>query len=282
MYQFFSQNFDNYIIENSKKYLIYLIPGKELAIKFDWYGEQRAKAFNIYKTTSLKNDIEERDFFFSHMVIWDKEEMKLAGGQRFLFNKKGCTKNKEYSYLESYHPGTFKALKNENFCEIGRTFVIPNFQNRKILKELIRGFVRIPESKKINIGIGLISFDHRLLKKSCINTFLDILELSKNHSLNLPKGKYLYEHQTDQKINTKEFILEPENIKYIEKELKKIDKNFQMPTVLKPYLKYCGLSYENYSIAKGYNGIIQLLFSGRSESITEKQRKYLEKYNFEY
>ena len=52
MYEFFSQNFDNYIIENSKKYLIYLIPGKELAIKFDWYGEQRAKAFNIYKTTS--------------------------------------------------------------------------------------------------------------------------------------------------------------------------------------------------------------------------------------
>ena len=36
------------------------------------------------------------------------------------------------------------------------------------------------------------------------------------------------------------------------------------------------------TIAEGYNGIIQLLFSGRSENITEKQRKYLEKYNVKY
>ena len=62
----------------------------------------------------------------------------------------------------------------------------------------------------------------------------------------------------------------------------KIDHNFKMPQVLKPYLRYCEVSYENYSIAKNYNGIIQLLFSGRSENITEKQRKYLEKYNFKY
>ena len=48
---------------------------------------------------------------------------------------------------------------------------MPNYQNKKILKELIRGFVRIPESKNMNIGIGLISFNHRLLNKDCINAF---------------------------------------------------------------------------------------------------------------
>ena len=101
-------------------------------------------------------------------------------------------------------------------------------------------------------------------------------------TLKLPKGKFLFKDQLNEEITTKEFTLESENIKFIEKELKKIDKNFQMPPVLKPYLKYCGLTYENYSIAEGYNGIIQLLFSGRSENITEKQRKYLEKYNFKY
>ena len=52
-----------------------------------------------------------------------------------------------------------------------------------------------------------------------------------------------------------------------------------MPQVLKPYLRYCGVSYENYSLAKDYNGILQLLFSGRSENISEKQWRYLEKYN---
>ena len=280
MYEFFTKNFESYIIENSKEHLIYLIPGEKLASQFDWYGEQRADAFNVLKTNPLKNDIEERDFFFLHMMIWDKEKMQLAGGQRFLLSDKGSVNNKVHSYLESYHPGTFEKLKNDNFCEIGRTFVMPDFQNKKILKELIRGFVRIPESKKMNVGIGLISFNHRSLNKDCINAFLKILKLSNKRPLDLPNGKYIYEHQMDYEIDSEKFKLKSENIKFIEKELKKIDGNFQMPQVLKPYLRYCEVSYENYSIAKDYNGIIQLLFSGRSENISDKQRKYLAKYSF--
>jgi len=280
MYSFFTKNFENYIIENSKEHLIYLIPGEKLASQFDWYGEQRAEAFNVLKTKPLKNDIEERDIFFLHMMIWDKEKMQLAGGQRFLLSDKGSVNNKVHSYLESYHPGTFEKLKNDNFCEIGRTFVMPDFQNKKILKELIRGFVRIPESKKMNVGIGLISFNHRSLNKDCINAFLKILKLSNNRPLDLPNGKYIYEHHMDYEIDSEKFKLKSENIKFIEKELKKLDGNFQMPQVLKPYLRYCEVSYENYSIAKDYNGIIQLLFSGRSENISDKQRKYLAKYSF--
>ena len=279
MYDFFIKNFGKYIIENSKNYLIYLIPGEKLASQFDWYGEKRAEAFNVLKINPIKNDIEERDFFFLHMVIWDKEKMQLAGGQRFLLSDKGSVNNKVHSYLEYYHPGTFEKLKNDNFCEIGRTFVMPDFQNKKILKELIRGFVRIPESKKMTVGIGLISFNHRSLNKDCINAFLKILKLSNNRPLDLPNGKFIYEHHMDYEIDSEKFKLKSENIKFIEKELKKIDGNFQMPQVLKPYLRYCEVSYENYSIAKDYNGIIQLLFSGRSENISDNQRKYLEKYS---
>ena len=60
MYEFFTKNFGSYIIENSKEHLIYLIPGEKLDCQFDWYGDQRAEAFNVLKTKPLKNDIEER------------------------------------------------------------------------------------------------------------------------------------------------------------------------------------------------------------------------------
>ena len=280
MYNYFFRNFNDYIIENSEKYLIFLIPGYKLEEQFDWYGKQRAEAFNHLNTKNLESDIEHRDFFFTHMLIWHKRQKKLAGGQRFLFSKKGSTVNRENSYLESYHPGTFDKMKNENFCEIGRTFVMPDYQNKEILKELIRGFVRIPESKKISIGIGLISFNHKSINKDCINAFLKILEISNKKPLNLPNGRYVYEHKMECNITSENWSLEANNIKFIEKELKKLDNNFKIPPVLKPYLRYCGVSYENYSIAREYNGIMQLLFSGRSESITESQRKYLEKYNF--
>ena len=113
MYDFFTKHFDSYIIENSKKFLIYLIPGEKLSNKFEWYGEQRAQAFTKFYPNKIKNDIEDRDFFFSHMLIWNKEEKQLAGGQRFLFSNKGCVRNKQNSYLEYYHPGTFKKMINE-------------------------------------------------------------------------------------------------------------------------------------------------------------------------
>ena len=100
MYEFFTKNFESYIIENSKEHLIYLIPGEKLACQFDWYGEQRAEAFNVLKTKPLKNDIEERDFFFLHMVIWDKETMQLAGGQRFLLSAKGSLNNNWVTNVE--------------------------------------------------------------------------------------------------------------------------------------------------------------------------------------
>ncbi len=282
MFELFFKTFSDYLIESSNELLIFLVPGEELYTNqdiFQWLGTKRAEAFNKFNSNPNNNDFEERDIFFTHMIIWDKNTKNLAGGQRFLFSKKGCFKNKEYSYLEEYHPNTYHKLKNESFCEIGRTFVMPRFQNRKILMELIRGFIRIPEAKNINIGIGLISFDHRKLKIKCVNKFLDTLNNSKKNSINLPIGKYLFEHRTNSDDDPNQLTMHSRNLKFIEKKLKEYDENFKMPEVLKPYLRFCEISYESYSIAKNYNNIMQLLFSGRSENISEEQRKFLRKYN---
>ena len=282
MFELFFKNYGDYLIESTNHLLIFLIPGEELYKNqdiFQWLGTKRAEAFSVLNSNSNKNDFEERDIFFTHMIIWDKNTKNLAGGQRFLFSKKGCCRNKEYSYLEEYHPNTYYKLKNQSFCEIGRTFVMPRFQNRKILMELIRGFIRIPEAQNINIGIGLISFDHRNLKIKCVNKFLDILKNSKKNSINLPLGKYLFKDRTNSDDNTNELQMNSKNLKFIEKKLKEFDENFEMPQVLRPYLRFCEISYESYSIAKNYNNIIQLLFSGRSEDISEDQRKLLKRYN---
>ena len=61
-----------------------------------------------------------------------------------MFSKKGSTKNKENSYLESYHPGTFEKMKDENFCEIGRTFVMPDYQNKEVLKRVNQRICKNP------------------------------------------------------------------------------------------------------------------------------------------
>ena len=280
MYDFFIENFGNYIIDNSKKYLIYFIPGEKLFNKLDWYGEQRAEAFNVLKTNPLKNDIEERDLFYTHMIIWDKETNELAGGQRFLFNQKGSSKNKDQSYVEEYHIGTYEQLKDLSFCEIGRTFVMPRFQNKNVLRELIRGFVRIPESRGMDLGIGLISFNDKFLNNNSVKAFLKFLENTKTNNLKLPEGKYNLNDQLEDFTIEFNYGFEYSSLNKIEKEIQKLDSDFKLPPVLKPYIKFCGLKYETYSIAKNYNGIIQILLSGRYNEIEKYPMKKFKNYEF--
>ena len=94
MYEIFYKNFGEYIIENYSNYLIYLIPGEKLEPKFGWYGEKRAEAFNALNEKSFTSDIEERDIFYTHMIIWDKENMEIVGGQSFCLIKKDVFKTK--------------------------------------------------------------------------------------------------------------------------------------------------------------------------------------------
>tara|TARA_A100001011_G_C14118447_1_gene760142 strand:- start:608 stop:817 length:210 start_codon:yes stop_codon:yes gene_type:complete len=68
------------------------------------------------------------------MIIWKKEERQLASSQRFLFSNKGCVRNKQNSYLEYCQTNTYEKMINESFCEIGKTFVMPYYQNKEILK----------------------------------------------------------------------------------------------------------------------------------------------------
>ena len=273
----FTRRFSNYLIESKEEFLIYLIPGEIIKEHLDWYGKKRAEAFNQYKL-NLKNDIEERDLYYTHMIIFDKKTMEMAGGQRFLFNKNFLIKNKNHSYLEEYHPGTYQKLINKSFCEIGRTFVMPKFKNTKILRELIRGFVKIPESKNIEIGLGLISFNNKKLNKISTFSFIDYLEKSKQLSLNLPKGKYAFDIDLSDEITKIKYLFEYKNLNSIEKEIQKVDNNFRLPAVLRPYIKLCGLKYEGYSIAKDYNGIVQLLFSGEYKNISHYPMKIFAPY----
>ena len=267
MYEFFCDNYISYLIEESKYYLIFLIPGIKLNKIFNWYGVQRAKSFNSLSTKTIINDIEERDNFYEHMIIWDKELKELAGGQRFLFSKKGYFKNKNHSYLEEYHKGTFNKLKDISFCEIGRTFIMPKFQNKKLLKELIRGFVKIPQELNMQLGIGLISFNNKILNEKSVNLFLKYLESSKSSSIEFPEGKYALSCYVKEENLKVKYKFELKNFSKIEREIKKLDSKFKFPPVLKPYIKFCGLKYEGFSVAKDYNNIIQLLFSGRYNEV---------------
>ena len=272
--------FSDHLIEKSSLCDTYLIPGKNLEKILNWYGEERLKAFKaISKFAPSFTDLDGRDEYYEHMILWDPIKLKLIGGQRFKFNINNY--DGKNSYLENYHQGLYIHLKKKNipFAEIGRTFIMPDYQNKKDLwfRQLIRGFVRIPESKGINLALGLISFNHLKLKKNTPRLFINCLENSFfSGFLGIP---------FEDSLITKELDNERKKLKWdkfhlgdLEKKLIESDSCFKLPEVLKPYRAFCSVEYEGYSLAEDYNQIYQLLFSGQSKNIGKRQRMRLKPY----
>ena len=272
--------FSDYLIEKSSLCDTYLVPGKILDKVFDWYGKERLKAFkSISKFSPSYTDLDNRDEYYEHMILWDPIELKLIGGQRFKFNINNY--DGQNSYLENYHSGLYIHLKKKNlpFAEIGRTFIMPDYQNKKDLwfRQLIRGFVRIPESKGINLALGLISFNHLKLKKNTPRLFINCLENSFFRGfLDIPFEDTLITKELDNE--RKKLKWDKFHLGDLEKKLIELDDYFKLPEVLKPYRAFCSVEYEGYSLAEDYNKIYQLLFSGQSKNIGKRQRMRLKPY----
>ena len=281
MFKDYLLSLSDYLLEESLTCNTYLIPGRKFTKLLDWYGKQRHKSFkNISKYSPSTTDLDERDEYYEHMILWDPLKLQLIGGQRFKFNINTYDLNN--SFLEHYHKGLYQRLEKRNlpFAEIGRTFIMPNYQSNKELwfKQLIRGFVRIPESKGINLALGLISFNHFELKNDTPGLFINCLENS------FFRG--FLEITSENLINLEIFDNSRKELKWdkfhltdLEKKIIEIDNSFKLPEVLKPYRAFCSVEYEGYSLAGDYNKIYQLLFSGQSKNIGKRQRMRLKPYN---
>ena len=144
--------FSDYLIEKSSLCDTYLVPGIILDKVLGWYGKERLKAFKaISKFSPSLTDLDCRDEYYEHMILWDPIKLKLIGGQRFKFNINNY--DGKNSYLENYHSGLYIHLKKKNlpFAEIGRTFIMPDYQNKKDLYNLLETKIIDTSSKHIDL-----------------------------------------------------------------------------------------------------------------------------------
>ena len=78
--------FSNYLIEKTSRCDTYLIPGQKINKILAWYGKERLEAFkNISKFSPSFTDLDNRDEYYDHMILWDPERFQLIGGQPEFF-----------------------------------------------------------------------------------------------------------------------------------------------------------------------------------------------------
>ena len=267
-----------YRIESREDCHTFLIPPSASKDWLPWFGAERAKAFAPLSIhANARSDLDGRDRFYWHMLIMDPQTNNLIGAQRFQFVNETNKPTDHESYLEHCYPGLAEQMVSNcmSYVEVGRTFLMPAYQGKFWLKELIRGFARIPEQRGFQNVLGMISFNHLALKQIAINNFLEALNRCQfRGNLPIPKPRYAYPIEKPSKTLEWNQL----GLPGLKKKLKAIDHAFELPPVLSPYRTFCSVKYEGVSIATSYNQILQLMFSGRTDLLSPRQRKWLPSY----
>lgn len=125
--------------ETSDNKLIYLYQHTGSSPIMREIGRLREVAFRaVGEGTNLRRDIDVYDNHYYHLILWDSDDLEIAGAYRFADAKKlvkSCGNQALYSStLFDYHEGMTPYI--ENGLELGRSFVQPKYWGKRSLDYL--------------------------------------------------------------------------------------------------------------------------------------------------
>ena len=124
-----------------------------------------------------------------------------------------------------------------------------------------------------------MSYNQDLVSEECNLEFIANLKRAKFHGI-LDINDPSYKSDLDKEYIPK-IEWDGENLRELEKKIRMIDKNFNLPEVMRAYRELCSVKYEGISLAKNYNNLTQILMSGRGKELNSKQKNILYKYTNE-
>ncbi len=163
------KTFDNkkiLLYESDKKDVVFREIGRLREISFRSVGEGSGK----------KRDIDDFDFIYSHLIIWDEEELEIAGAYRIgicsqivpSFGKEGLYTSTLFDFDMRFNPVI------EQGIELGRSFVQPKYWNSRALDYLWQGigaYVRMNPSVRYLFGPVSLSASYSEQAKALIVSF---------------------------------------------------------------------------------------------------------------
>ncbi len=131
--------------------LIVLLEETEFSPILREIGRLRELSFRaIGEGTGKRRDLDRFDTYYQHLVLWDEEQLEIAGAYRFV-DAEDIIKNKGVTGLYSsslfnLEDVTFPFLKNG--IELGRSFVQPRYWGKRSLDYLWHGIGSFLAKKK--------------------------------------------------------------------------------------------------------------------------------------
>ncbi len=236
-----------YELFSTKNYSVVCAPSEKIPEIFNEIGRLREFTFRkVGEGTNKSTDIDEFDFYFNHLFIWDTEADRIVGAYRIgkgkdildVYGISGFYINSLFRLRRSFQPVLSQSL------ELGRSFISEDYQKKTIplfllWKGIMVFLLRNPEYRFL-IGPVSISNDFSRFSKSLIVEFIRKYFTDEKYSgYIMPRKDFIVEPDTA--IDRNIFIDTSESdINKIEKIITDIEPGYRLPVLLKKYLEING------------------------------------------
>lgn len=219
-------------------------------------------------------DLDGRDAHYWHLLVWDDDRGSLAGSLRMALSRwhTGAWDG-QCSYLEHCYPGLDGALADLGmaYAEIGRSFVAPAYQRgSQALLVLLQAMASIPLQTGHQHLFGMVSYNHFQHAEGLSSAFLAGLRQAPfASSLCIPPPRYPLAS-----IGSAEGS--PDSLVQLEAQLRsRWDLGFRLPLLLRKYVLFGNAHVVDFSIARDFNQITEILMHGDLTSLNQRQQRYL-------
>jgi len=228
----------------SKNYSVIFAPTQTIPRIFEEIGRLREHTFRAAgEGTNRATDIDEFDFYYHHLVIWDTEKDSVVGAYRIgkgkeIFNQyglKGFYINTLFKIDSDFTPYLGEAL------ELGRSFIVAEYQRKALpLFLLWKGLLTVLLANtdyRYLIGPVSISNDFSGFSKSLIVDFI------KNNHYDADLARHIkprkkFNVRFDKRVERGIIIDDAEkDINKVEKVVSDVDHGYRIPVLLKKYLE---------------------------------------------
>lgn len=235
---------DNYLLFENRNFKVLCASSTEMPYSMHEIGRLRELSFReVGEGTNRSMDIDEYDFYYNQLIVWDDEENKIVGAYRI---GKGKDIIAQYGLPGFYIHSLFKIRKdflpllNESI-ELGRSFIIKEYQRKPLpLFLLWKGllfFLLKNTDYRYLIGPVSISNDFSKFSKSLIVEFIKTYHYNEELAKFIkPRKKIVV--KPDKIVDRKIFLDEEKgDVAKIDQLIQDIESNYKFPILLKKYLQ---------------------------------------------
>jgi putative hemolysin len=236
-----------YELFSTKNYSVICAPTLKIPLIFNEIGRLRELTFRkVGEGTNKSIDIDQYDFYFNHLFIWDTAKNSIVGAYRIgkgkeivsIYGINGFYISSLFQIRTSFSPVLSRSL------ELGRSFITEEYQRKPLSlfllwKGIMVFLLKHPEYRYL-IGPVSISNDFSRFSKSLIVSFIRKYFSDEELAAYIePRKAFIV--KPDRVIDSGIFIDNAESdINKIEKIIMDIEPGYRLPVLLKKYLEING------------------------------------------